>query len=448
MVLLMENTHYVVDPSQFMGGAAADYAIETLRNGGLGTRHIPTGKLVPHVLGKSSVDAIRDGIPLPNANSSLMQIGSTGVGALQSGLQVANLGVSLLNLGVAAWTAWKVHKMGKKIDVLDERTTVMNGKLDSIGAFLESSTAHLDRLIRGNAQMLGFLIEHQHHLAEGIELLRQELAQGVTAILERLTNEAAKREAQEFEEGMRKLFGYYERCSGVLREGGEPSRSDLRQIVDLANERIAWIDTRLAAIAPGRSDRLPLFVARALSLRLEIDARELLDESASIQNSEFAKLRASLRHELHGLTDSAPLMALAVDRSAIIGEYVFLHRSLRGNSTMVEFNDGRTLAMYPRDYLVWDDGLEDIRCLLSEDPRKVVPQRIELKTLDEHKAWRRLKGLPKGADDDEIKTSDLNNLLGMSAQFSSSESVLRKLLCKAPDSVNATISKIRAEVHE
>jgi hypothetical protein len=39
-----------VGPLLFNGGDAADYGVEVLKNGGLGTRHIPTGKVVPHVL--------------------------------------------------------------------------------------------------------------------------------------------------------------------------------------------------------------------------------------------------------------------------------------------------------------------------------------------------------------------------------------------------------------
>jgi hypothetical protein len=301
--------------------------------------------------------------------------------------------------------------------------------------------------------MLGFLIEHQQHLGNGIELLRHELSkvsEGVTNILDTLKNEAAKKEAQELEKRMRELFRYYETCSQELRNGGHPGREDLRRIVDLANELIAWLDTRLAAMEPGRADRLPLFVARAFALRLEIDAREFLDESASIRDSEFAKLRVAIREELNSLTHNAPLMTLASERSAIIGEYIFLHRSLRGNATIVEFEHGRTVAMVPQNYLSWDDGLEDVRCLTSVKPSpsmKRPPEFLELETLDEHRAWRRLKGLPPGGEDDEIKTRELTALLGMSAEVACSERDLRLLLCKAPNSREAALSRICTEVN-
>jgi hypothetical protein len=441
----------IVDPVLFKGGDAAGYAVETLSNGGLGTRHLLTGKILPHVLAKDPAKILTEGLLVPNSSSPLMQIGQAGAGALQTGLQVANLGVGLLNLGVSAWTAWKIHKIDKKIDGLDEKLGGMDRKLDSVALLLDASTVHLDGLIRGNTEMLGVLIEHQQHLGQGIELLRRELAEGVQTILNTLTNEAAKREAHDLEQQMRAIFQYYETCSQELRNGGQASRADLRKIVDLANNLIAWLDTRLAAMELGRAERLPLFVARAFALRMEIDARELLDESASIRNSAFAKLRAVIRQELHALTYNAPLMTLASERSAIIGEYVFLHRSLRGNTTMVEFEDGRTLAMVPQNYLSWDDGLEDVRYLASapsSQSTKRIPEFFELETLDEHQAWRRLRELPSGVQDDEIKTRELTALLGMSAEVACSERDLRKLLCKAPNSREAALSRIYAEVNE
>jgi hypothetical protein len=448
---VMPDFSNIVDPVLFKGGDAAGYAVETLSNGGLGTRHLLTGKILPHVLAKDPAKILTEGLRVPNSPSPLMQVGQAGAGALQTGLQVANLGVGLLNLGVSAWTAWKVHKIDKKIDDMGGTLVEMGRKLDSVAVLLDASRVHLEGLIRGNTQMLGFLIEHQQHLGNGIELLRHELAQGVSTILNTLKNEAAKKEAQELEEQMRKLFRYYETCSQELRNGGQPGRKDLRRIVDLANELIAWLDTRLAAMEPGRADRLPLFVARAFALRLEIDARELLDESASIRDSEFAKLRVAIREELNSLTHNAPLMTLASERRAIIGEYVFLHRSLRGNATMVEFEDGRTLAMVPQNYLSWDDGLEDVRCLASapsSQSTKRIPEVFELETLDEHQSWRRLKELPSGVQDDEIKTRELTALLGMSAEVACSERDLRKLLCKAPNSREAALSRIYAEVNE
>jgi hypothetical protein len=129
---LMSDFSNIVDPVLFKGGDPAGYAIETLSNGGLGTRHLLTGKILPHVLAKDPAKILTEGLCVPNSPSPLMQIGEAGAGALQTGLQVANLGVGLLNLGVSAWTAWKVHKIGKKVDDLSKTVDVMDKKLDSL----------------------------------------------------------------------------------------------------------------------------------------------------------------------------------------------------------------------------------------------------------------------------------------------------------------------------
>lgn len=444
----MTDISSIVGPVLFKGGSAVEYAVETLSNGGLGTRHLPTGKMVPHVLGKGPADLMAEGIRVPNSPSRLMQVGQAGAQAMQVGLQVANLGVGLLNLGVSAWTAWKVHKMDKKLDSIATTVDRVDGKLDTVAGLLEASVVHFDGLIRGNALMLGFLIEHQQHLGEGIALLRRELAHGVRSIHEALSSAEARREARELEQQMRSLFRYYEVCTRELEAGKQPPTADLRRIVDVASELIAWLDTRLAAMAVGRVERLPLFVARAFALRLEMEARELLDEAASGRDIEYAKLRAAIRGELHALAHNAPLMALATERSAVIEEYVFLHRSLRGSATMLELEDGRTLAMFPQDFLSWDDGLSEVRQLVAVPTTRAAPRRLALETLEEHNGWRRLSGLPRGAADDEIDTRDLLAALGMSATTPRSESDLRKLLREGPDAIDMAVSRIENEVDE
>ena len=444
----MSDISTIVGPVLFKGGAAVDYAVETLSNGGLGTRHVPSGKLVPHVLGKGPAEAMAEGLRVPNSPSPLMQASQAGAQAMQVGLQVANLGVGLLNLGVSAWTAWKVHKMDKKLDALTTTVTQVDRKLDSVAGLLEASVVHFDGLIRGNALMLGFLIEHQQHLGEGIALLRHELAQGVRSIHEALESADAQREARELEQQMRSLFRYYEVCTRELEAGRQPPAADLRRIVDVASDLIAWLDTRLAAMAVGRVERLPLFVARAFALRLEMEARELLDEAASGRELEYAKLRSAIRTEIHALANNAPLMALAAERSAVIEEYVFLHRALRGSATMLELEDGRTLTMFPQDYLSWDDGLGELRELVAVPAARPAPKRIELETLEEHNGWRRLSGLPRGASDDEVDTSDLVAALGMPSSAQRSEDDLRKMLRDGPDALERALSRINSEVDE
>ena len=49
----MSDVFSVVGPVLFKRGPSVDYAVEVLKNGGLGTRHLLTGRVVPHVLSKA-----------------------------------------------------------------------------------------------------------------------------------------------------------------------------------------------------------------------------------------------------------------------------------------------------------------------------------------------------------------------------------------------------------
>jgi len=60
----MSDLSRFVGPVIFNGGQAAEYTVEVLKNGGLGTRHLLTGKMVPHVLAKVPAEALRQGVPV------------------------------------------------------------------------------------------------------------------------------------------------------------------------------------------------------------------------------------------------------------------------------------------------------------------------------------------------------------------------------------------------
>jgi len=444
----MSDLATIVGPVLFEGGRAAEYAVEILKNGGLGTRHLPSGKLVPHVLSKAPADLVAQGLPVPGTSSSLMPLGQVAASPVQVGLLAANLGVGLLNLGVSAWTAYKVHKIDKKIDGLTAQVAGVDSKLGRLTGLLEISVVHLDGLIRNNALMLGLLMEHQQQIGHGIDLLRQELAEGVQSLHDALSTGEARREARELEQQMRELFRYYETCTRTIATGGEPSHQDLRRIIEIAAGLIAWIDTRLAAIPVGRGERLPLFVARAFALRLEMDARSQM-EGAAGEEDEYRRLRTSIRDEVNALVEGAPLMALAGSRQALIEEYVFLHRALRGSATVLQLGDGSSVVVFPDDLLRWDDGLQPVRELVALPTAESAPQRIELRTLEEHDGWRRLSGLPRGAAEDEVLKDDLFDAFGLdSGGAGLSESGIRELLREGPDSLEAAVERIKREVDE
>lgn len=433
-------------PLTFAGGLPREYAIEVLSNGGLGTRHLTTGRVVPHALAAGDPELVNQTGPIVGARGALTQYAGTATQTLQVGLSIANLGVGLLNLGVNTWSAWKIHKLDRKVDALTTSVARVEGKVDTVTDLVASGLAHLDALIRTNSLLLGLLIEHQGRLSDGIAQLRQELAQGFRSLHDALSSAEARREALELERQMRTLFRYYEVCTYEMRAGRRPPTADLRSIIDTATRLIAWLDTRLAPLPVGSPERLPLLIARATALKLEVDARDLLEEAPGSRDTEFRHLRDGIREELNGIIEGTPVFVLAQDRRALVEQYVYLDRALRGCATMVEFGDGRVLPFYPENLLTWDDGLQRVRDVAARPSRASAPPRLGLETLEDHNAWQRLAGLPRGGSDDEINRADLGRALGLPDDNALSEEGLLELLRISGGASDALRSRIRNEV--
>ena len=439
----------LVDPVIFKGGQAAEYAVEVLKNGGFGTRHLPSGSVVPHVLSKVPAEALKQGIPV-GTPANLTEFASGGASAAlqaaQPWLAAANLGVGLLNLGVSAWTAWKVHKMDKKLDGIADGVERVDVKVDRVGNLLGESMLHLDRLIQGNSLLLGVIIENQGQLGESVALLREDVTRGFRSVHVALTSAEARRKAQELERQMRSLFRYYKLCTGELQDGRQPPTADLRRIIDEATNLIALLDTRLDAIPVGRPERLPLLVARGFALRMEVEARDQLDEAPVGRAAEFDLVRGVIRNELRALTEGAPLFAVAVERRVLVEQYVYLNRALKSRATMVEFSDGSVVPFYPQSALTWDDGLEPVRHAASLRDGDPAAARIELKTLEEHHSLRRLTRLPPGGTEDYVDRDFLVKVLGLPSADNVSEHSLRELLLVGPSVAEDARARIKAEV--
>ena len=445
----MSDMLTVIGPALFNGGQPAEYAVEVLKNGGFGTRHLATRKMVQHVLSKVTPEALQT-IASSGAPGNLAQLAggtaTTALRAAQPWLAAANLGVGLLNLGVSAWTAWKVHKMDRKLDGIADGLDRVEGKLDNVSHLLGDSVLHLDRLIRGNSMLLGVIIEQQGQLGHHVALLREEVARGFRSVNEVLTSAEARREAQELEQQMRSLFRYYELCTQEMRAGQEPPAADVRRVIDVATTLIAWLDTRMAAIPVGRPERLPLLVSRAFALRLEVDARNQLDEAPDGRRGEFSLLRGAIRKELEALIEGATVYALAEERRELVEQYVFLNRAHSGSATMVEFSDGSMVPYYPQNALSWDDGLERVRHAAQLRDAEPVLARIELKTLGEHQSLQRLVGLPRGATEDDVGRDVIVRALGLPQDTEVSESGLRELLRLGPSAAADTMARIKSEI--
>ena len=432
-------------PVLFQGGSPTEYAVEILGNGGFGTRHLLSDRVVPHVLSKVGSDSLKQ-LPVPGSPAPLVQFAATGLQAAQPWLAAANLGVGLLNLGVCAWTAWKVHRMDKKLDHLTDAVEQVDGKVNYVADMLEASVYHLDGLIRQNALMLGLIIEHQARIEEGLLVLYVAMQEGFQGVHEALSSAEAKRRSDELERQMRTLFAYYKLCSREMQAGRVPPLADLRQIVDVATKLIAWLDTRLNTHAPGSPERLPLMLARAYALRLEIEARAILDDAPTARQEEVSRFLDVIRAEVQGIVEGTSIYDLATARRLLVEQYIYLYRALNTPATIISFEDGRSLPFYPATSLVWDDGLGRVRELVAIRAEVPPPRRLELRALEEHRAWESLTGLPQGASDDSIEMEDIKGVLGLPTGVDLAESTLRDILSEASFAKRDSMQRIEKEV--
>ncbi|RAQ05971.1 hypothetical protein DPR02_22635 [Burkholderia cepacia] len=261
-----------------------------------------------------------------------------------------------------------------------------------------------------------------------------------------LTSAEAIRQAQELEQQMRTLHRYYRTCSEEMKAGRQPPTADLRRIVDVAIELVAWVETRLAALRVGSADRMPLFIACAFALRIEVDARDQLDEAPRYARREIDRLRHAIQGELHALTEHASLFALAEERGFLVAQYVYLHRATRQSATLIEFHGGRIVPYCPAAILHWDDGLGDVRHALAHQANAPAPALLELRTLEDHAAWRRLSGWPLGSADDEIATADLSRVLGLPHDRSLATADMLDLLRVGPAALADARERISKEL--
>lgn len=424
-----------------------DFTVTLLGNGGYATEHIPTGRQVPHVLARpgetaESLQAAFSGGPTAGAGT----IGtlSSGLAAAVPALAAANLGVGLLNLGVSTWTAYKVYKMNDTLDDVADTVNRVEGKIDSLSEFVAQSVKHLDGLIRENAAMLGVLSEGQAQLGEKIDVLRYETARGFASMRQQIQSVEAKREAKALEQQMRALFGLYETCSDYMKQQSHPPDADLRRIVDKAVDLISWVETRLDESALGTSHRLPYHIARVFAVRLEVDARTFLYENDAGLERKRQKTLRLLRQEVRAISQDATLYDLAVKYAPVFEQYVYLARSLNLPATTILLDDGSTTLFYPEQMTTWDDELGEVRTLLETSKGQSLPDQIELKTLQERNAWRKLAALPHGYETDHVAATEFKRIVGLPEDTSISAAEARTLLQTVPKGT----SKAKATIQQ
>lgn len=402
------------------------------------TRRIQNALIIERVNLEPRIIIGSQGTPLSLSKMAMPDLGS----ALAAISQVAGI----LNLGVSAWAVWKIHRLGSKLDSAEQKIDNLGVKLDGIDALITASTIHLEKLINSNTAMLAHILNGQQFLAESLLQLREEFGHSLDAVLSRVASLEARRNALNLQQQMRSLFRFYEVCAGQLRARQVPPRADLRRIVDVGTELRAWLDTRLAAFEPGSPQRLPYFKMFALTMFMEIEARNLLDEASERAEEDIRALRVRVAHELANLTEDATLYSLAVERQAIIEQYVFLTRELRAPPEIkIESQVDRIVFVYPPDSSRWDDGLSAVRQTILAVAEGVTTGPIHLERLSDHEAWQSLTGLPRGGTPERVDRNELCCRLGLPKEMTLGSETLLKLLRLAPSALRNARTRVRRE---
>lgn len=428
----------LVAPSLFNGGSPQDYVVQIGKAGGLGTRHLLTNKYVPHVVARTGASALKTALGSPvgplapimsganlMTNMKTLATAQKALSTAQTALTVSSvgLGVGVLTLGVAAWGAWNIHqtrktveRTEKKIDHLSKSVDYLHQKTDSIHAqthrleeLLHVQTHHLAELIEYNGAMLGAILDNQGHLAEGIQLLRKQIADGFDNVVRKLDHQDAVREARDLKTRMNTVHEYHRICSACMARNQMPDHDDLKELKNRALELQSWLTTRMDEYPVGSPERLPYTISRAYALRQEIDARTVLDATPFAKGSEVTNLQAIISDEIRALSQ-AKLFPLAIDHKEIIDHYIYLRRALgESTSTVVEFQDGTMMPFFSEKAVQWDDQLGPIRKLSSkrtDEDLKSYP----ITTLREHESWYKLTGQHLKAD--KVPTETFKSELG------------------------------------
>lgn len=428
------------------GGDPLDYMVITDKSGGLGTLRNSTGTYLPYVVeGSPSLsDAVLS--TLPNMGQLSGQTAQTAISAAMPWLTAINLGVSVVNLGVGTWTAVKVYRMDKKLDGISGSLSVVDQKVDHVASFLDQSVSQIKGMIVQQSQLLGILQDQNCNLSQGIAFLGRDLIQGFDSVQAHITSEAARREAEELEREFREVARYYELCSAELRLGRRPPPADLRMIIELSTRIIAWLDMRLAAIPLGSDRRYPLLMMRAVALRLEIDARDELDNAPSGRYAELKDMARTVRTEIRHIAESASIYEQVTGQGGLLAQYVLLNRALSSPVTIIEMLDGRLVPYAPQLTVPWDDGLACMRGVFEGDEDNARPVEMTLTTLKEHAGWERLCGLPRGSSRPVISHENYAEVLGLPPKFTLSERKFRELLEIGADALAEASVRLNKEI--
>jgi hypothetical protein len=403
-----------VAPYLFMGGSPVDYAVRVGQAGTLYTKHLGTGRVVANVA-KAGLSAVSTG-----AN-----IASFAVDALPW----VNLGVSVLNLGVSVYTAYKVHKMAKQVDVIDQKVDRLDSRLVELrgavstvdahvlqlGDFMQSAVAHLDVVLAHQSMTLALLVDGQGRMIESLEALHRDMLDGFSNARDDLLSMEARRERAELETHIRSLLRHYQHCTAALAAGVDPPPADVRRVVELASLTAAWLDTRLGTIPVGAPERLPLIMARGMALRMETDGRLFEGTATAAVDRDRLVFLEMVREDGRKMAANATPWELSRGLTPLLTQYVLLNRAF-SQPVELGIEDGRgPVALLTVDSLRWTDGLEAHRPIFDrQGERELVEVRLE--SLADRAWFTQWRGLAPGANVPEsIPVSEISSSIGAPA---------------------------------
>ncbi len=363
-------------PYQAFGGPAADYVLRVGPRGTLNTFHIPSGKSIQSVVGVAGQAA--------QAASSLIPL--------------ATLGVGILNLGVSAYTAYRVHKLDKKLDGIADGVGRIEGAVGDLQGFMAQAVGHLDTVLRFQGATLGVLLSEQGQMAKSIELLHVRMQHGFAGLTDAMLSIEARREHHDLDTRLRTLMRHYEAFLGQLAAGQEPAHGEVRQVINCAVEVAAWLDSRLNSMPVGAPARLPLLVARGMALRMELDGRAAEGSTSEAEAAEVRRFRRRVADEAKALVEGATAFAIAVPNAPLLAEYVLLYRAFALEADLALNEQGQVEAVFAPLALTWDDGLEELRRSIILAPTGCEPEPLPIERVSERAWYLEWKSLPPGAD--------------------------------------------------
>jgi hypothetical protein len=370
-----------VAPYLFKGGSALEYLTGVGPSGTFYTLHKASGKVIQSVvpaLGKLA-DGVTQGLPVTQMLSlanpvplynTLLLHGLKSAVQLTNVLGVANLGVGLVNLGVGVYNAYQIRQVRKdlarlegKVDTIVDEVEQVRQDIRLLGDFTAQSFAQVQGVLQSHGAALGILLDGQYILAQRLELLSAQIAEGFVSVQQVQIETDARRVRQQLESGALRTLDYWKVMRDRLSARQLPSPVELNRVIESGTEMRAWIDVTLREQTPESPARLPLLVSKAVALRMIAEARFLEHSNHPTNIRELSEFVEEVSQAARALCQDRTPWELATSFKPVLDGYVYLHRGLTQGAVLGVGEDATAIPVVPTSTFVWDDGLVAVRAL-------------------------------------------------------------------------------------